>query len=312
MHAAFLLDGKVVAEPRLLSGTVTHTDGSSSDGADITCLYDGATVEAFQNGALLQIERDGTRLFTGYPDEIETGLSGGGVQLSLSARGFQALLLDREAVRAEYSTARIDDLLRTYAAPAGVTRWDFGALPALSGFTVESGTSFMQVFKNFAGWSKGWLPRFSADGTFIIQPFGHGGKTHSIDAGAPLLSVSRRVCPYGVIGSIELVENTTKKTFLVKDDAFYSAGIGTKEAMTFPRGKLEAYIGRARLRIAEAKRGYDCVSLRLAGAYPAEPGDVFSLSPHRGISGDYMAATVQHTLSAGGYTTSAELIRRPD
>lgn len=143
-------DGKEYALPVLLEWTLNYGTGTPCDSFEVRCPWgnrlDGALSDAVEFVAV----ENGETVFHGVVDEYEWSCGSGGSTLLISGRGMAGRLLDNEAEPADYQTATLGDILRDHVAPYGIQTAEGASLPAVPGFSVESGSSEWQVLYNFA------------------------------------------------------------------------------------------------------------------------------------------------------------------
>lgn len=92
----------------------------------------------------------------------------GGCQLEISGRGLAALLLDNEAIGQDYGTATLADILRDHVTPYGIQTAPGAALPAVTRFSVATGSSEWSVVYDFARYYGGVCPRFDRLGRLVL------------------------------------------------------------------------------------------------------------------------------------------------
>ena len=92
-----------------------------------------------------------------------------GLRLEVSGRGMAALLLDNEALGQDYGTATLEDILRDHVAPYGIELSGEASLPAVSPFSVSTGSSEWAVLYEFAQYCGGVCPRFDRAGRLVLK-----------------------------------------------------------------------------------------------------------------------------------------------
>ena len=108
-------------------------------------------------------------MFSGVVDECEVNQGTEGLRLEVSGRGMAALLLDNEALGQDYGTATLEDILRDHVAPYGIELAGEASLPAVSPFSVPTGSSEWAVLYEFAQYCGGVCPRFDRAGRLVLE-----------------------------------------------------------------------------------------------------------------------------------------------
>lgn len=95
--------------------------------------------------------RGGNPFFSGIVDEQNLILTGTGLTLELSARSFEAILLDSEARPGEILSPGAASIAERFLTPLGLKWEDEAKLPPFSPVTVEKGTSVWEVLTSILG-----------------------------------------------------------------------------------------------------------------------------------------------------------------
>ena len=251
-----------------------YTAGTPCDSFSLTCPWEPGGLDGAQRAAGFRLEDGGSLLFRGVVDETAYRADGGGGALEVSGRGMAALLLDNEAMPADYETATAEDILRDHVAPYGIQVGAMGDLPAVSGFSVQSGESEWQVLYQFARYHGGVSPRFDREGRLLLTPFADR-EAVLLDDQVAVTSLSWRVKRYGVLSEIWVRDRTRQAVEKVANQAFLDQGGRRRQVMTMP-GKSNylamRYSGEFQLRRSESEQ------VRLAVTVPrlffAWPGDL--------------------------------------
>ncbi len=152
------------ALPPAESWQMDYTAGVPCDSFWLRCPWDGENPTKPEDWVMFQGEREGERVFTGVVDECEVTITSAGRMLELSGRGMAARLLDNEALSQDYLSATQADILRDHVTPYGVEAAPGGQLPAVSQFSVSTGSSEWSVVYDFARYYGGVSPPLQPDG----------------------------------------------------------------------------------------------------------------------------------------------------
>ena len=87
----------------------------------LRCLWERGQERALSAACRFYAQWESQRVFTGVVDEYAVTCGKDGLYLELSGRGMAALLLDNEALPAEYQRATRADIVGGHVAPYGVT-----------------------------------------------------------------------------------------------------------------------------------------------------------------------------------------------
>ena len=180
-----------------------YTAGVPCDSFTFRCPWEMGGETAPGDWVRFSARYQGKDMFNGVVDECQVTLDQGGCQLEISGRGLAALLLDNEAIGQDYGTATLADILRDHVTPYGIQTAPGAALPAVTRFSVATGSSEWSVVYDFARYYGGVCPRFDRLGRLtavdaihravIVAPIFQLGLDgpHLLTAGA--LPVGRRL-----------------------------------------------------------------------------------------------------------------------
>ena len=219
----------------------------------------------------------GERVFTGVVDECQVSHTGTGAALELSGRGMAALLLDNEALGQDYGTATQADILRDHVSPYGIEAAPGAALPAVSRFSVASGSSEWSVVYDFARYYGGVAPRFDRMGRLVLEGWKDGRELVLGDA-APVTKLVCRDKRYGVLSRVLVRDRYSGAVHEVENQAFAARGGRCRRVVTMPGRssyKSMRYTGQFQL----DKSAAALVGLEVEVALPfcAWPGDLVRL-----------------------------------
>lgn len=216
-------DGRRFELPVLLEWKLQFACGVPCDSFEVLCPWGAGVERALSDGACFEAVEGTERVFTGVVDEYECRWDGAGARLFLSGRGMGALLLDNEATPADYQTATLDDILRDHVSPYGITVARRGNIPAVPGFSVESGSSEWQVLREFVRYHGGIEPRFDREGRLILDGWG-GEKKLVIDDKTPLAGLRYRERRYGVLSEVLILDRARKTSQRTVNQALLDKG----------------------------------------------------------------------------------------
>ena len=127
--------------PALTAWRLEYTAGVPCDSFWMRCPWEKNSPTKPEGWVEFAADHAGERVFTGLVDECEVSVTVKGRILELSGRGMAALLLDNEAMPAEYQRCTRADIVAGHVAPYGLEAAGGEGLPAVSGFSVASGES---------------------------------------------------------------------------------------------------------------------------------------------------------------------------
>ena len=155
--------------PTAVSWRFCYGTDTPCDSFFLRCLWEKGQERLLSGACRFFAEWEGERAFTGVVDEFTVVCGQDGLYLELSGRGMAALLLDNEAMPAEYQRCTRADIVADHVAPYGVEAVGGGQLPAVAGFTVTSGESEWSVVRRYACYYGGVVPRFDRQGRLVLD-----------------------------------------------------------------------------------------------------------------------------------------------
>lgn len=270
-------DGTHFRLPALVAWRFEYTAGVPCDSFFIRCLWEAGMEQVLSDAVELTAQENGETVFRGVVDEFETCWDGDGSVLTLSGRGMAARLLDNEAEGADYLTATAEDILRDHVLPYGVEIGAKGSLPAVSNFSVSSGSSEWSVLYEFARYYGGVTPWFDRAGRLHLAPWGDGA-VRVVSDGAAVTEFSYREKRYGVLSEILVRDKTRFAVERVENGRFAAKGGKCRRVMTMPgRTAFQAmrYSGTFQLRRSEAE--WIRAEATIPQLFFAWPGDLVKL-----------------------------------
>lgn len=271
-------DGKSSALPAALQWEFNYTTGVPCDSFAYRCFWDNGGDDTPKNWVRFQAVEGDDIVFSGVIDECETSISASGSLLEVSGRGMAALLLDNEALGEDYETATVNDILRDHVSKYGISVTECADLPAVSHFSVASGSSEWSVLYEFCCYYGGISPRFNQSGQLLLSEW-KDDRSILIGDATPVTKLLCRDRRYGVLSEIQVRDRVRKVVETVENDAFKSVGGRASRVMTMP--------GRSDYQTMRYSGGYqlkksmqELLRLEVEIAHPffAKPGDLVSLS----------------------------------
>ena len=301
-------DGGELELPTAVSWKFCYGTDTPCDSFFVRCLWERGQERALSAACRFFAQWEGERVFTGVVDEFAVICGKDGLYLELSGRGMAALLLDNEAMPAEYQRCTRADIVAGHVAPYGVEAAGGERLPAVSGFTVASGESEWSVVRRYACYYGGVVPRFDRRGRLVLSP--HGDKTAArIRDTDHVTGWEYREERHGVLSQVAVRRRTTWGTQWVSDPEFTAQGGCARRVVTVPNTTgttAMRYTADYQLRAARRER----VRMRLtaAGGFLAWPGDLVDVGLEGfGGNGLYRAAQTEVACGGGGLSTTLVL-----
>lgn len=294
--------------PTAVSWKFCYGTDTPCDSFFLRCLWERGQEKVLHDACRFFAQWEGERVFTGVVDEYAVICGKDGLYLELSGRGMAALLLDNEAMPAEYQRCTCADLIAGHVTPYGIETVGGGELPAVDGFRVSSGESEWSVVRQFACYYGGVVPRFDRMGRLVLD--GHAGvRTVYIQEGGAVTGWEYREERHGVLSQVAVRRRTTWGTQWVSDPGFLAEGGRARKIITVPNTTGTAamrYTADYQLKAARRER----VRMRLtaAGGFLAWPGELARVELRDcGANGTYRVAQTEVSCGSGGLTTTLVL-----
>jgi prophage tail gpP-like protein len=294
--------------PTLMSWEMCYGTDTPCDSFSLRCLWERGQEKVLSGACRFYAEWEGERVFTGVVDEFAVLCGKDGLYLEMAGRGMAALLLDNEAMPAEYQRATRADIIANHVAPYGVQTVGGMGLPAITGFLVSSGESEWSVVRRYACYYGGVVPRFDRMGRLVLDPHADA-KVVCVGDKDKITGWEYREERHGVLSQVAVRRRTTWGTQWVSDPAFIAQGGRARRVITVPNTTgttAMRYTADYQLRAARRER----VRMRLtaAGGFLAWPGDLVDVALEGfGANGRYRAAQVEVSCGGGGLTTTLVL-----
>ena len=269
--------GEKLALPAALDFTFRYGLGSPCDSFEVTCLWTPGGEEKLKDICRFRAEWDGETVFTGVVDEWRCVRDGSGSRLELAGRGMQALLLDNEALAAEYQLATGADILKNHVKPYGIEALEGWSLRPAAGFQAAAGSSQWSVVYDFARYYNGVTPRFDRLGRLALSPWGDE-KTRLLGDRTP---VRRLVCGeqrYGVLSSVLVRDKARGATVTAKNETFLAAGGSCRRVMNTAGRSTNAAMARAgQFQLDKSRLEYRQCRAEIPEAFFAWPGELLEV-----------------------------------
>ena len=219
-----------------------------------------------------------------------------------------ALLLDNEAMPADYLTATAEDILRDHVEPYGIQVAQVSGLPAVNGFSVQSGQSEWQVLYQFACYYGGITPRFDREGRLIIAPFSDG-ETLVLQGDTAITGIAWRVRRYGVLSEIWVRDKTRMAVERVENRDALGQQIKRRQVMTMPgKSNYQAMRYSGDFQLRQSAKEFRRLTLTVPELFFAWPGDLLRMErPGWDCAGTWRVLEARVAADANGGGTTLTL-----
>lgn len=266
-------DGTTLRLPAPCAWRFSYGLGDPCDGFSITCLWDGALAQSLPEATRFRAVWNGETVFTGVVDECECAWDGDGSRLTVEGRGMAALLLDNEAAGSDYQVATLEDILRDHVTPYGISVAQADALPAVSGFSIRTGSSEWQVLEQFARYYGGVVPRFDRLGRLVLTAPDETAR-YTLTGHTALTALTLREKRYGRYDQVLVRDTAGQKVYTVADPDFSARGGRSRKVLTMPnKTGYEAMRYSAAYQLEQSAREARMLEVSLTGLFPAWPGE---------------------------------------
>lgn len=300
-------DGRRYALPEMTQWSFTYGMGEACDSYEVECLWGTELEQGLSDANRFEAVENGTVVFRGVVDEYECCWGSEG-RLVITGRGMQALLLDNEAMSADYQVATLEDILRDHVTPYGIQVAEKGNLPAVPGFSVASGSSEWQALKNFACYHGGVEPRFDREGRLLLTAWKEG--THRVlDDKAAVKHFAYRERRYGVESEVLVRDRFRRTVQRVTDPEFLRRGGQCRRVITMPgRSNYQAMRYSGQFQLEQSRKEQLCLEVMAAQAFFAWPGDTVELRRTKPrLSGVWRVGSAQVSGGKNGVQTKLKL-----
>jgi len=304
----FLSDfnGKQFKLPVLIEWNFSYGDALPCDAFEVTFLYEAAMYPALRDAVRFSAAYEGAAVFRGVVDDFEISVSEKGSAAVVHGRGLAALLLDNEAVAAQYYAASLDMILSSYVYPFGITNVRNVASFATQAFVIESGESAWKVIEDFVWFGCGVKPRFSPDGVLLIGR--QEGTVRRIDARTVVSEQTLKSRRYGILSEAVVKNKAAGTATVVVNEGFKVRGGCCRRVVNVPRRTLyNAMRATGEYQIKQSRENCFELALTVPGLFAAFPGDVVELlDTPTGAAGTYDVA--RSACFADGARAGTEMI----
>ena len=304
-----LWNGEEYRLPAPVAWRLEYGLGAPCDSFLFRCPWGGGAEDTLAQAVHLTVRREGAIVFRGVVDECECRQGPEGGLLEISGRGLAALLLDNEAQGADFGTATLEEILRRYVTPFGISRGDGVRLPPVSGFSVQTGSSCWQVLYQFARYHGGVAPRLDRQGRLLLSPLPQTEGGTVLDGSLPILKRVWRYARYGVLSNVRVVNRVTLAAQDVMDKDFRKKGGCASRVLTVPRKtgfQTMRYTGRFQLE--KSKSRMKTISLTIGAPFVAFPGELLRVNlTDWQANGLWRVTEAVVELDQEGYKTRLEL-----
>ena len=270
-------DGAQLRLPEPLEWELEYTAGVPCDSFRLLCPWEPGEESGAEKAVTFTLTEDGAPRFRGVVDEVEHRIEGSGGYLEVSGRGMAALLLDNEALPADYLTATAEDILRDHVEPYGIQVAQVSGLPAVSGFSVQSGQSEWQVLYQFACYHGGITPRFDREGRLVIAPF-PDGEALVLRGDTAVTDMAWRVRRYGVLSQILVRDKSRMTVEQVENSELAAQGLQRRQVMTMPgRSSYQAMRYSGQFQLEQSAKEFRRLTITVPELFFAWPGDLLRM-----------------------------------
>lgn len=301
-------NGTSLALPTAISWKFCYGTDTPCDSFEIKCLWEMGKEKELSTACRFYAEWEGQRVFTGVVDEFSVACGKDGLYLEVLGRGIAALLLDNEALPAEYQRATRADIVARHVAPYGITVIGGSGLPMVSGFTVSSGESEWSVVRRYACYYGGVVPRFDRMGRLVLDKHSDN-ETLNINDKTAITGWEYREERHGVLSRVAVRRNSQPGIQWVSDQAFIAEGGCARRVVSVPNITGTAamrYTADYQLRAARRERVR--MTIALVGAFLAWPGQLVTVElTGCGANGRYRVAQAEVSCGESGLTTTLVL-----
>lgn len=271
-------DGRTYTLPTPLAWRLDYGLGDPCDGFWVKTLWTAGQEDVLADGVRMTVTREGEPVFTGVVDECLCQWSDQGATAEITGRGLQGLLLDNQAEAADYGLATLEEILRRYVTPFGISLAQPVSLPGAAGFSVSSGSSCWKVLYQFARYHAGVTPRFDRLGSLHLEPWGDENPV-VLDETAPVTRTALRETRYGVLSQVTVKDLSGWTEQTEGNQAFLDRGGQARRVICLPRKVgYQARRYQARFQLDRSAARMRQVEITLAIPFAAWPGELVELT----------------------------------
>ena len=294
-----LCDGSKMALPALLSWRMIHTDGSSSDSFSLSFCYEGSWEEVLRQAVRFEAWDGNVQRFSGIVDEYEVYRDQGGQVACLHGRGLAGLLMDNEVFQREFYWVRLNDILRKYVTPYGITAVEYEKNYWLSAYAVDYGECCWDALSGFCLWAAEVQPRFLSDGTLVISS--QQGRTRTLQENNIMKTVWRQT-RYGVYSAVVAKYVGTYYEERKENKEFVNMGGCATHRMTIPRrNRCRAGLKSIARTLTDSQKDFRVLEVTVPELFFAQPVDVVQVELKKtGICGTFQVTETENCMDGSG------------
>ena len=298
--------------PEAAAWQLEYTAGVPCDSFWIRCPWGRENTASPAGWVSFTAYEEGERVFTGVVDECQVSQSQDGGVLEVSGRGLAALLLDNEALGQDYGTATLEDILRDHVEPYGIQTAPGASLPAVSPFSVSTGSSEWSVVYEFARYHGGVAPRFDRLGRLVLTGWPEG-EEKLLGDGAAVTELVCRDKRYGVLSQVLARDRYSGSVRTEENESFAAAGGRARQVVTMPgRSNYKAMRYTGRFQLDKSASELERLEVQVAQSFCAWPGELVRIQRSGWErNGLFRVVQAQVGLDTSGSWTRLELAR-PD
>jgi len=260
--------------PVLTAWQLEYTSGVPCDSFWVRCPWEAGSGTDPARWVGFSAQWQGERVFTGVVDECQVTQSEAGSVLEVSGRGMAALLLDNEALGQDYGTATQADILRDHVAPYGIQTAPGASLPAVSRFSVATGSSEWSVVYDFARYYGGVTPRFDRLGRLVLTGW-PDSQERLVGDGVTVTRLCCRDKRYGVLSQILVRDRFSGAVQTVENKTFLADGGRARRVLTMPgRSNYKAMRYSGQFQLDRSAAELERLEVTVAQPFGAWPGDL--------------------------------------
>lgn len=293
--------------PVLFGWDMSYGFGTPCDSFEVCFAYETDMLEPLRSAVGFYAEHEGQRVFTGRVDEFEISAGESGFTAVIRGRSMAALLLDNEAIAAEYYPATLSLILENHVYPWGITEVRAGSLPAVQSFRITNGQSQWGVVENFAWFGGGVRPRFDQNG--VLRLDGEPGKRLKLVRGCAVCAQTYAEKRYGVISRATVVNKSLGITSTVENSDFLARGGSCHRVVPVPKATWYDVMRHTGEYQIERSRDEEVINvIEIPQLFAAFPGDVVEVEDSPiGICGSFSVLRSRVFAGSGGTGTTITL-----
>ncbi len=301
-------NGGMLTLPTAISWRFRYGTDTPCDSYEVKCLWEKGQEKELSDASRFYAQWEDERVFTGVVDEYAVVCGKEGLYLEISGRGMAALLLDNEAMPAQYQLATRAVILADHVTPYGITAIGGSGLTPVNNFTVRSGESEWSAMRDFVCCYNGVAPRFDRMGRLVLDPHDDDEILRVTD-GTAVISWEYREDRHGVLSQVAVRRRSYPGMQWVSDEGFIAEGGRARRVITVPNiTGTTAMRYTADYQLKASRRERKRMTVALAGAFLAWPGQLVDVSlAGCGANGRYRAAQAEVSCGDNGLTTTLTL-----